>query len=125
MAQEHFSLKKRIESFKYAFNGLKILVKEEHNSRVHLFAMIFVIIAGSIFDISKNEWIAVIFAVGFVTATELINSAIEYMADFIYPERHDAIKRIKDLAAGAVLISALSALLTGLLIFIPKVAGLF
>ena len=121
MKQQKFSFIQRLKSFKYAFNGLKILIKDEHNARIHLFATICVIIAGFFFAISTNEWFAVIFAIGFVIAIEIINSAIENIADFISPEKHDKIKRIKDLSAAAVLISALTALIIGLIIFIPKI----
>ena len=125
MNQGKFSITKRLHSFKYAVNGLRIVIKEEHNARVHLFASISAIIAGLFFTISISEWIAVIFAIGFVISIEIINSAIENIADFISPEKHEKIKRIKDLAAAAVLISALTALTIGLIIFVPKIIDLF
>ncbi len=120
MKQHKFSIKKRLKSFKYAFNGLMILVKEEHNARIHLFATICVVIAGFFLEISKIEWFAVIFAIGFVIALEIINSSIENIADFVSPEKHKRIKKIKDLSAAAVLVSAITAFVIGLLIFIPK-----
>jgi diacylglycerol kinase len=83
MNQGKFSIKKRLHSFKYAFNGLQILIKEEHNSRVHLFASFIVIAAGLFFKISSFEWIAVVFAIGLVIALEIVNSAIENVANFI------------------------------------------
>lgn len=121
MKKQNFSIVKRIQSFKYAFTGLKILIKEEHNARIHLVAMISVIIAGYFFKISINEWIAVFLSIGFVFSIEIINSAIENMADFISPEKNASIKKIKDLSAASVLIAALTALIIGLLIFIPKI----
>ncbi|MCB1158792.1 MAG: diacylglycerol kinase family protein [Leptospiraceae bacterium] len=125
MKQAKFSFRKRIESFKYAFNGLKILLKEEHNSRIHLFAATLAVFAGFIFKISTMEWIAIVFAIGFVFVLEIINSAIENVADFISPEKHDTIKKIKDLAAAAVLCAAISALIIGFLVFIPKSLTMF
>jgi len=125
MKQQKFSIFKRIKSFGFAFNGLKILIKEEHNPRIHLVAAVCVISAGLFFQISTLEWIAIIFAVGFVIALEIINSAIEKISDFISPEKNDSIKKIKDLAAAGVLISALTALTIGLIIFIPKISTLF
>lgn len=124
MKQQRFSILKRLKSFKYAFNGLRILIKEEHNARIHLFVTIGVLIAGLFFKISINEWIAIIFSVGLVFCLEIINSSLENIADFISPERHEMIKKIKDLSASGVLISALTALIIGLIIFIPKILKL-
>ena len=120
MKPQKFSLSNRIRSFGYAFKGLRILFKEEHNSRIQLIAAIAVIIAGFVFNISQTEWIAIIFAIGLVLAMEAINSAIEGLADFVSPEKHEMIKKIKDLSAAGVLISALAALIIGLIVFVPK-----
>jgi diacylglycerol kinase len=121
MKDQKFSINKRIKSFRFAFNGLKILIREEHNSRIHLFAVCCVIICGMLLKISSTEWIAVVFASGFVVVMEIVNSAIENISDFISPEKHEMIKKIKDLSASAVLIAALTALITGLIIFAPKI----
>ena len=120
MNKEKFSIKKRIKSFKYAFNGLRILIREEHNARIHLFAMICVLVLGGLLKISIYEWTAVLFAIGIVISSEIFNSAIENIADFISKERREEIKRIKDLAAAGVLVCALTALLIGLIVFVPK-----
>ena len=125
MKQSKFSIRKRIKSFSYAFNGLRLLIKEEHNAWIHLLATICVIIFGFVLSLSPLEWIAVIFAIGFVFAMEAINSSIERIADFISPERHDMIKQIKDISAAAVLIAALTALIVGLLVFVPKMINIF
>lgn len=124
MKHRKFSLSNRLKSFSYAFNGLKILIKEEHNARIHLFVAIVVVMAGFVFKISVNEWFAVLFAIGFVMAIELINTAIENISNIISPEKDDRIKKIKDLSAAAVLISTLTALVIGLIIFIPKILDL-
>jgi len=118
---EKFSFTKRLASFRYAANGLKILIREEHNARIHLFAVCCVVGAGVLFKISKGEWIAIIFCIGLVFALELINSAIENTADLISKERNEMIKKIKDLSAGAVLIAAIAAAVIGLIIFLPKI----
>ncbi|MBK7053654.1 MAG: diacylglycerol kinase family protein [Leptospiraceae bacterium] len=124
MKQEKFSIIKRLKSFIFALNGLKILILEEHNARIHLVAALCVIIAGIVLRIANVEWIAIIFAIGFVFALETINSAIENLADFISPEKNDQIKKIKDLSAAAVLISAITAIFIGLIVFIPKLITL-
>jgi diacylglycerol kinase len=121
MKQKKFSVKKRMQSFKYAFNGLKILLREESNASIHLCVAICVLAMGFVFKISTNEWIIVIFCIGFVFALELLNSAIENIADFVSKQYHDLIKKTKDLAAGAVLVSAIVAAIVGLIIFVPKI----
>jgi diacylglycerol kinase (ATP) len=125
MKQQNFSIKKRIRSFGYALNGLKILVREEHNARIHLFATICVVVAGIALKISETEWIAVVFAIGLVIALEAINSSIENIADFVSPEKHNWIKKIKDLSAAGVLIGSIAAAVVGFIIFIPKILSLF
>lgn len=123
--QEKFSIAKRLKSFTYAFNGLKVLFWEEHNSRIHLFATVCVIVAGVLLKLSILEWVAVAFAVGLVFSGEAFNSAIEDLADIVCPERDERIKKVKDLAAAAVLVNALTAAVIGLLVFVPKIIHLF
>lgn len=123
--KEKFSIAKRLKSFTYAFNGLKVLFAEEHNSRIHLFATVCVIIAGALLKLSVLEWAAVAFAVGLVFSGEIFNSAIEDLSDVVCPERDDRIKKVKDLAAAAVLVNAIAAAVIGLLVFVPKIIQLF
>ena len=125
MKQEKFSIAKRLKSFTYAFNGLRILFREEHNSWIHLFATVCVIGAGFVFRISPLEWVAVAFAIGMVFAGEIFNSAVEDLSDVVCPERDDRIEKVKDLSAAAVLVNAIVALTIGLIIFIPKIIALF
>ncbi|MEO7988869.1 MAG: diacylglycerol kinase family protein [Chryseolinea sp.] len=125
MKNQKFSTSQRLKSFGHAFNGLKILLKEEHNARIHLVAAIMVVIAGVVLKVSTIEWIAVVFAAGFVITTEIINSSIENIADFISPEKHEKIKKIKDLAAAGVLVSAVTAVIIGVIVFLPRIITLF
>jgi len=125
MKKQKFSIRKRIRSFGYAINGFRILIREEHNARVHLFAAFCVLIAGILLGISANEWIAVILSIGLVIAMEAINSSIENIADFISPEKHLWIKKIKDLSAAGVLVAAITAALIGVIVFLPKIWMLF
>ncbi|MEO5911564.1 MAG: diacylglycerol kinase family protein [Pelobium sp.] len=120
MAKEKFSLINRIKSFAHAINGLKLLFREEHNARVHLVVAILVVIAGFVSEISIIEWMMITFAIGLVISIEILNTAIEKTADFISPERNEQIKVIKDLAAGAVLVSTITSVIIGLLVFVPK-----
>lgn len=121
MEGKKFSIAKRIKSFVFAFNGLRILFKEEHNSRIHLFATVIVIIAAIIFDLNTYEWIAITFSIGLVITVEIINTVIENIADFLTTDKNDKIKKIKDLSAAAVLISVMTALSIGLIVFLPKI----
>lgn len=125
MKNDGFTLKKRLKSFKFAFNGIILLITREHNAWIHCFVAVCVITAGFAFDISTTEWIAVTFAIGTVLAAEAVNSSIEAIADLVSPGYNEAIKRTKDLAAGAVLILAISAAIVGLIIFIPKITEIF
>lgn len=120
MIQQKFSLRKRLNSFKYAFNGLRILFNEEHNARIHLLATLLVIFLGFFYKISNLEWVSILLSIGLVFSMEIINTAIENLADFVSPERNEKIKKVKDLAAAGVLVSAVVALFVGLLIFVPK-----
>jgi diacylglycerol kinase (ATP) len=124
MTNKKFSFADRIKSFKYAFNGLKILFREEHNARIHLFITLLAIVLGFVLKISALEWVAVMLVIGLVFITEIVNTSIENIADFISPEKHAKIKVIKDLAAAAVIVSAIISALIGLIIFLPKLLEL-
>ena len=124
MNNEKFSLKKRINSFSYAFAGLRVLFREEHNSWIHASAAVLAIAAGFAFRISPMEWIAVVIVIGMVFAAEIINSSIERTADFVKAERDDRKRDIKDLGAAAVLVCAITAALVGTIIFLPKIIAL-
>lgn len=125
MKNDGFTFRKRLRSFRYAFNGIRLLVTKEHNAWIHCFAAVCVIAAGFLLDISQMEWIAVVIVIGAVLAAEAVNSALEAIADFVSPEYCEAIKRTKDLAAGAVLLIAIAAAIVGGIIFFPRLAALF
>ncbi|MDM8325149.1 diacylglycerol kinase family protein [Bacteroides gallinaceum] len=120
MKNNGFTLRKRLRSFRFAFNGIRLLVTCEHNAWIHCFITACVIITGCIVKLSATEWIAIAMAIGMVLAAEAFNSAIEALADAVSPDYNEAIKRTKDLAAGAVLLLAIASAVIGLIIFIPK-----
>lgn len=122
--RDKFSVKSRFKSFRYAFNGLKSLLKYEHNSRIHLLAAFVVVVAGLFLKLNLYEWALITIVTGLVFVTELINSALESLANRVDPEWNEYIMKSKDYAAAAVLISAILALITGCLIFIPKIITL-
>ena len=111
--------------FRYAFNGIRLLIPREHNAWIHCFAAVCVVVAGILLGLSETEWIAVVIVIGAVLAAEAVNSALEAIADFVSPEYSEAIKRTKDLAAGAVLIMAIAAAIVGGIIFFPKLIALY
>lgn len=118
-------MKKLIKSFKYAFEGIFTGIKKEQNMKIHMVIMILVIIFGILFKISKIEWMICIALFGLVISMELINTAIENTVDLITKEKNERAKIAKDVAAGAVLVSAIAAAIIGLMIFVPKILAIF
>jgi diacylglycerol kinase len=114
------SIKKSLKSFVFAFNGIRIFIYEGNNARIHIIAAMIAIILGILLKISLTEWMMVILVIGLVITLEIVNSAIESLADYVSPGKHDLIKKVKDLSAGGVLVSAISAVIIGLIIFLPK-----
>lgn len=124
MTNKQFSIKDRIKSFKYAFNGLKIMILEEHNIRIHIVVAVLVIVLGAIVKLSIPEWLIITLTITIVITLEIINSSIENLADIISPEWNIKIRKVKDLCAAAVLIAGLASVIVGALIFIPKIMTL-
>jgi len=113
---------KRIQSFGYAFQGLGTLFRETPNAQIQLIAAIVAVTMGFVLHISTEEWLAVIIVIGLVLAMEAINSALETLADYACNRQiHPLIKKGKDLAAASVLIAALTALVVGVVVFLPKI----
>ncbi len=115
-----FSIKERIKSFGYAFAGMRTLFLEEHNAYLHVLGMVVAIGMGLFLGLSRLEWVAIVICIGSVFAMELLNSSIEALADHVNPEYHNQIKKVKDLAAAAVLVVAMMSVVVGLLVFLPK-----
>lgn len=118
---EPFSWKKRMNSFTYAWQGINALFRTEHNAWIHAGLTALVVILSFLYNISPTEWCLVVIVTCMVWITEIINTAIEKMMDHITPERHPVVKLVKDLSAAAVLIAAAAAVITGGIIFIPKI----
>ena len=115
------SLKKRIQSFRYAFKGLADVIRTQANMRIHLAAMAIVIPAAWLFRVSSGEWLALILVTGFVLAAEAFNTAIEYLTDLASPQHHPLAGKAKDAAAAAVLLAAFAAFGVGLVVFLPRI----
>jgi diacylglycerol kinase (ATP) len=124
MIQDKRFVSGRIKSVGFAVKGAYKLVTTEHSVMVQFSIMVVMIFAGFYFHISREEWMLQILAFGLVLAIEGLNTAVEKIADFIHPEFHDRIGFIKDIAAGAVLFAAFSAIAVGALIYVPKIFNL-
>lgn len=118
-------IKKFINSFSYPIKGLKYAYKNEQNLAVDVGIAMFVVIFGFLFRINKYEWAILVLTIGLVISCELLNTAIEAVVDLVTEEYHPLAKVAKDTSAAAVLVFALVALVVGLIIFIPKIIGLF
>ncbi len=116
-----FSFKARLCSFRYAVSGLMRFFFEEHNAIVHLLATIVVGALVIFFRINGAELLALVIVTGGVWVAELLNTAIEQVMNKVSPEWHPKVKYIKDLAAAAVMVAALTALLVAGIVFIPRV----
>lgn len=119
--QKKISINSRIKSFKYALRGIWFVIKSQHNAWIHTLFAIAAIILGIILKINSYEWMIIIFSIAIVFAFESVNSAIEYLTDLLSPEYNSKAGKAKDIAAGAVLLSAMAALAAGLIIFLPKI----
>lgn len=118
-------MKKIIRPFWWAIQGLYNSWRQEKHLRFHTFAAIVVVAVGVWVDLSVDEWAIVWLSIGMVFVTEIINSAIERLADMIQPDHDVRIKYIKDASAGAVLVSAIIAAGIGLMVLAPKLLAVF
>lgn len=113
-------LRGRLRGFGFAIKGAFMLLRNEASIQVQAVIAVLVTIAGFYFNLSTTEWMMQIFAIGLVMSAEGLNTAIEEMANFVHPDFHKKIGYIKDVSAGAVFFSALTAIIIGCLIYIPK-----
>lgn len=123
--KKKYSTKRFFKSFTYAFEGIKTACKTEQNFLFDAIFAILTIIIGFLLKLSAIEFSIVLIAIGLVISLELINTAIEYTVDMAMPEIHPLAKAAKDISSGAVLISAILALIVGLIIYLPKFIDLF
>ncbi|MBG9988039.1 diacylglycerol kinase family protein [Aerococcaceae bacterium DSM 111176] len=110
-----------IKAFECAVNGLIYSVKTERNLRYHMIAATFVTLAGLFFGLNAYEWSILVLLFGVVMSGEIINTAIETTVDLVTEDYHPLAKIAKDAAAAAVLVTAIAAVIIGLIIFVPKI----
>jgi diacylglycerol kinase len=109
------------QKFLNAFRGIYIVWKTTRLISVHILFTLLVIIFGFYFNVSGIEWVALVFAIGFVFVSEAFNTAIEIDIDLTSPEYHPYARDTKDVAAAAVLLSVFVSIIIGLIIFLPKI----
>jgi len=112
---------KILRSFVFAFNGIRSCFSSETNFKIHVLFAVAAITLGFLLGISPNEWIAIIICIVFVLAMEMINTAIEKLSDVVTQDFHEGIKKVKDIAAGAVPVAAIASVFIGAVIFLPKI----
>lgn len=122
--REAFSFGSRIESVRYALQGLRFALVTQHNFRIQLVAAIAAVGLGLLWRVSADDWRWLVLAITLVLATELVNTAFEHLCDVVQPELHASVKAAKDVAAGAVLATSIGAAVIGALVFWPYVANL-
>jgi diacylglycerol kinase (ATP) len=120
MKSQEFSIRSRVKSFRFAMDGIASFFYREHNAWVHFAATVAVIALTVWVKVTQTELLALIFAIAFVWVAEMLNTCIERIMDFVSVQQHPEVKFIKDLAAGAVLVAAITALVVGAVVFIPK-----
>ena len=118
-------LYKRIASFKYAIKGLLTLVQTQPNFVIHLVAATVTVVLAFCLDLSSIEWIVLILTITLVLFAEAANSALEFLTDLVSPDYHPLAGKAKDVAAAAVLITAIGAVVIGLILFLPKLLAKF
>ena len=105
----------------HARSGIRLILKNERNFRIDLYIAIVVVILGFLFKISHTDWIAISLVISMVFVSETMNSAIEALCDTVSLEYKVNIKYAKDVSAGAVLVSVLVSVITGLIVFVPYI----
>ncbi|MES2810175.1 MAG: diacylglycerol kinase family protein [Bacteroidota bacterium] len=117
-------MKKLIRSFGYAFNGLAYATKTQLNFRVHLVASLLACFLGYALQVATVEWMWIVACIAIVLMAELFNTALEFLVDLVSPDYNELAGRVKDVAAGAVVVAAVFAVIEGLIIFLPKILAL-
>ena len=119
MNQSQLNFTGRVRSFRCAFNGIGVMISSQHNAWIHAIATIIVVIVGLYFGLTKAEWCWIILAIISVWTSEALNTAFEFLTDVASPDFHPVAGKAKDVAAGAVLISAIGSVLIGVIVLGP------
>lgn len=120
-----FQFTGRVRSFRHALAGIARMIRCQHNAWIHAGATLIALAAALLFRVTAADWCWIILAISIVWTAEALNTAFEFLADAASPEFHPLVRDAKDVAAGAVLITAVAAAVIGALIFWPHVARMF
>jgi len=112
------------DSFRYAFQGIRLLCREERNFRIHLAMAGIVCVLAIALQFTLLKWSILLLTIGFVMTVEALNTAVERLVDLIQPEQHPLAGKAKDIAAGAVLIAGVISVIIGILLFVPPLWNL-
>lgn len=115
--------RRRLESFGHALRGLRLLLVSQPNARIHAAVTVIVVVMGWAVGVGRSDWLWLLAAIALVWVAEALNTALELLADAASPDPHPLIGRVKDVAAGAVLIAAVAAAGIGLLVLVPHLFG--
>ena len=118
---QRFSLSARAKSIGYAVSGIGFVIRNEHNARIHIAAATGVTMMGLFYEIDSADWLILVLAIVSVWFAETINTAFEYLCDVVSPEKNESVRHAKDIAAGAVLITALGAVVIGVIVMSPYI----
>ncbi len=113
--------KRLLKSFHYALKGLAKTFKEEQNLHIQTFLGLVAVVSGMHFRLGRLEWAVLAITIAMVLVTEVVNSAVERVTDVLKPRINVYVKEIKDIMAAAVMLSSLSAVIIGIIIFWPHV----
>ncbi len=125
MMQKDKGIKRIIKSFKYSFNGLIDAYRTEQSVWIYIPVALLVILMGFLLKISNYEWMIVVLILGIILSLELVNTSLEAVVDLVTSEYKVLAKKAKDTVSAAVLIFAITSVVVGLIIFLPKILSLF
>lgn len=120
---DRFSISARLRSFRYASEGLRFMLESQHNARLHLAAALAAVLLGWLLEIDASDWKWLVLTVAMVWFAEAMNTAFEHLCNVVSPEFHPEVKKAKDVAAAAVLLTAVAAVIEACLIFLPYLLG--
>lgn len=124
MGTKRLFLAARLDSFRYAGNGIAVMLRSQHNAWLHALATIVVCGVAFYLQVSRDEWCCIVLTMVTVWTAEALNTALEFLANAVAPTPHPLIKKAKDVAAGAVLLAVAGAVIIGVLILGPRLAAL-
>lgn len=124
MADDSLSFSGRVRGVRFAIKGIRTMLRTQHNAWIHAAATAAVAVTGAVLQLSASEWCWIVLAVMAVWTAEALNTAFEFLTDVASPSFHPLAGHAKDVAAGAVLISAIGAVVIGLLVLGPHLRDL-